>query len=322
MNISDVFVGNKVATTSSFTKAARQVGSSCSSVSKKIGRLEGDLDVVLINRSTHRVSLTEAGRIFPRHTSELNAMMEHAADVVRGTDRQPTGTVALSIPSSLGAALMPSLNTQFQTSWPDLKFSIDFEDHVIDLIAGGYDLAIRISQTPTDSSLISRRLGSTRKILAASPGYLKRFGNPANLQDLKNHRCLGFGGAVNAGTPWLIRDLEAPIEVPCTFPVGANNPLALVLAACLDNGIVYMPEICISNELAQRRLKPILLDSYLPEICGIFAVFPHCNAPTSVKVLVKFIERKLTLLGLIDRRTPLAGSIDHNEQCAVSNREL
>ena len=137
MNMSDVYVFNKVATTLSFKDAARQIGSSRSAISKKISRLEQDLGVILINRSTRSVSLTEAGRTFLLHTSEVNTMIDQAANVVRGADLEPTGTVVFSIPSSLGVALMPSLITQFQTSWPAVKFSIHFHDHMVDLIAGG-----------------------------------------------------------------------------------------------------------------------------------------------------------------------------------------
>jgi DNA-binding transcriptional LysR family regulator len=171
----------------------------------------------------------------------------------------------------------------------------------------------------TDSNLISRRLGSTHKVLAASPGYLERFGVPTELQDLKNHRCLGFDRAVNGGTIWRFRGLETRIDIPCSFPFAANNTQALVLAACLDNGIIYLPEICISNELAQQRLEPVLLDAYVPESYGIFAVYPHRNAAAKVKVLVNFIERELSSLRINDRGTPFTGSIGHYEQCVDLN---
>ncbi len=321
MNFSDVYVFKKVAATLSFTQAARQVGSSRSAVSKKISRLEEDLGVVLINRSTRSVSLTEAGRIFHRHTSEIDTKIERAADVVRATDLQPTGTVAFSIPSSLGAALMPSLITQFQPTWPELSFSIHFEDRLVDLIAGSFDLAIRISQKLNDSSLISRRLASTRKVLAASPGYLDKYGVPADISELKNHRCLGLGSAVQTGTNWRLQDQDSIVEVPCTYSISANNNLAIVLAACLDNGIVYQPEICISNELLQQRLQIILPESSHPQPYGIYAVYPHRNAAAKVKVLVNFIERELSSMPTIDRWAPLSGDSGQSEEQAADGSE-
>lgn len=146
MDLSDVYVFKKVATTLSFAKAARQIGTSRSSISKKIRRLEQDLGVVLVNRTTRSVSLTEAGRTFHEQTCEVEATIEHAADIVRGTDQQPQGTIAFTIPSTLGAALMPALITKFHTTWPMLNINIHFDDHRVDMINESFDLAIRISK--------------------------------------------------------------------------------------------------------------------------------------------------------------------------------
>lgn len=320
ISLSDVYVFRKVAATLSFTQAARQIGSSRSAISKKISRLEQDLGVTLINRSTRSVSLTEAGRVFHRHTSEIDTRIERAVEVVRGTGLKPTGTVAFSVPSSLGAALMPALVTQFQATWPEVKFSIHFNDHLVDLIAESFDLAIQISQKLNDSSLISRRLISTHRVLAASPGYLDKYGVPTNLSELKDHRCLGLGSAVKTGTNWRLQDQKRTIEVPCTYSVSANNDLALILAACLDSGIVYMPEICISNELLQQRLHIILPESSDPQPYGIYAVYPHRNAAAKVKVLVNFIERELSTMSTTDRWAPLAKDpIQLKEQAAAGS---
>ena len=296
MNMADVFVFNKVATTLSFTRAAKQVGSSRSAVSKKISRLEHDLGVVLVNRSTRSVSLTEAGRTFHQHTAEVDTKIERAAEVVRRGDLQPTGTVAFAIPSSIGAALMPALTSQFRSTWPDLRINIHYDDRPVDLIAGGFDLAIQISQKLDDSSLISRRLASTSKVLAASPGYLDKYGVPTDIEQLKDHRCLGRGSIAQRSSNWRFQDRENIIEVPCTYSISANNNRALVQAACLDNGIVYLPEICICNELQQQQLQIILPEASDPQPYGIYAVYPHRNAAAKVRVLVNFIEKELASL--------------------------
>lgn len=321
MNLSDVYVFKKVATTLSFTKAARQIGSSRSAVSKKISRLEQELGVILMNRSTRSISLTEAGRTFHKHTSEVDSKIERAADIVRGTDLQPNGTVAFTVPSSIGAALMPALVTQFQTSWPELKFSIHFDDGLMDLVGGSFDLAIRISRKLDDSSLISRRLTSTSGVLAASPGYLDKYGVPASISELKDHRCLGLGSAVRTGANWRLQDQGKMVELPCTYSISANNHLALILAACLDNGIVYLPEICISNELLQQRLRIILPESSLPQPYGVYAVYPHRNAAAKVKVLVNFIEGELSSMPTIDRWAPLLRDSSQLQEQAAEGRE-
>ncbi len=296
MNFSDVYAFNKVGITLSFTKAAECLGVNRSTVSKRISRLEQELGVILINRTPRSVSLTETGRMFHQQTVEIDAKIEHAAETVRGADLKAAGTVTFSVPSSLGASLMPALVTRFQTTWPELKLSVHVEDGYVDLVAGSYDLAIRLAQKLADSTLISRRLGWTRKVLAASPGYIAKYGIPTHIEELKDHRCLALGNAVKTHTKWRFSGPAGPVEIPVTFAVSANNDLALILAACLDNGILYIPQICISNELSQQRLQVILPEFNNTEKYGIYAVYPYRKAAAKAKVLADFIEQELAAM--------------------------
>lgn len=308
MNLSDVYAFKKVASALSFSKAAHQLGVSRSAISKQINRLEKDLGVVLINRTTRSINLTEAGRIFDKHTAEVDTKIEYAADVVRSTDRSLQGTITFTLPSSLGAALMPALTRKFQQQWPKIHLSIHFDDGTMDIIAGSFDLAIRISRKLDDSSLVARRLCSTHKILAASPAYLSKFGVPKDLSELVNHRCLGLGNAVNLGTTWRFREHGELVEIPITFAGSANNHLALILSACLDNGLVYVPEICISGELVRQQLRVVLPAVTDPESYGIYAIYPHRNLPAKVKVLVDFIATELGIMPTVDRWAPLSNN--------------
>jgi len=305
MNLSDVFVFKKVASTLSFTKAARELGISRSATSKQITRLESSLGVLLLNRTTRSVSLTEAGRIFDAHTSKIDQTIENAANLVRNSDLSPLGTVSVTLPSSLGAALMAPLATDFAERWPDLELVLHFDDSSRDLIAESLDLAIRISEKLPDSSLISRRLASTRRVLAASPLYLQKHGIPTDPTDLENYQNLGLGSAVKTYSPWKFKDHGKVIQPPMAFSLLSNNHLALVLAACLGSGIICIPEICIANELATRQLQ-IIPDLVCPEPYGVYALYPHRNAATKVKVLVDFIEDMLTKMDTLSRWTPLS----------------
>lgn len=305
MNLSDVYVFKKVASTLSFTKAARQIGLSRSAVSKQVSRLEQNLGVVLLNRTTRSVCLTEAGRTFDAHTAKIDTTIERAADLVRGADLSPLGTVSFTLPSALGSALMPALATQFQQRWPELRLNIHFDDHVQDLIASNLDLAIRISKKLTDSSLISRRLASTRKVFAASPRYLEEHGVPQNPSELQNHRCLGVGSAVKSGATWTFQEGDKLVEVPVSFSLSSNNDLAVILAACLDSGIIYVPMICIVGELARNQLQ-LIPGCATPEPYGVYALYPHRNAAAKVKVLVDFIEDLLPRVATLNRWVPLS----------------
>lgn len=324
MNLSDVYVFKKVASTLSFTKAARHIGLSRSAVSKQVSRLEQNLGVVLLNRTTRRVCLTEAGRMFDAHTAKIDTTIERAADLVRGADLSPLGTVSFTLPSALGSALLPALATEFQQRWPELRLNIHFDDHVPDLIASNLDLAIRISNKLTDSSLISRRLASTRKVFAASPRYLEEHGVPQSASELKSHRCLGIGNAVKPGATWAFQEDDKTVEVPVSFSLSSNNDLALILAACLDSGIIYVPMICIDGELARNQLQ-LIPGSPNAEPYGVYALYPHRNAAAKVKVLVDFIEDLLPRIATLDRWVPLSdGAIETvgaSSVAAVSNQD-
>lgn len=309
MNLSDVYVFKKVASTLSFTKAARQIGVSRSAVSKQVSRLEQDLGVVLINRTTRSVNLTEAGRTFDSNTSDIDTTIERAASLVRGADLSPHGTVSFALPSALGAALLPSLTTQFQARWPELRLHMRFDDSVQDMVATNLDLAIRISRRLSDSSLISRRLISTRRVFAASPMYLREYGTPSGPSDLSRHRCIGIAGAAKNGTTWKFREGDRTTNVQTTYAMSANNHLALILAACLGSGIISIPEICVAGELARGQLE-VISSLTAPASLGVYALYPHRNAAAKVKVLVEFIEQMLAKMSTVDRWAPLSDTLN------------
>lgn len=298
MDVSDVYVFNQVATNLSFTKAAATIGVSRSAISKRIRRLEENLGVGLLYRNTRAVSLTDAGRIFLQHTREINSIIDQAVEAVRSSDHELSGTVTLSMPSSLGAALVRPIAMEFQASWPNVRFSIDFNDEFVNLIAGGFDLAIRISPELEDSSLIARRLISTRRILVASRAYVEKCGAPDSLEDLKYHRCLGFGKTRNVCTDWIFKHPVKSEAIPLAVPAVANSVQALVLMACSGTGIIYVPEICITNEIADGCLQVVVPNEYAPESYGVFAVYPQRGAGTKVKALVDFVQEELASLSV------------------------
>jgi DNA-binding transcriptional LysR family regulator len=145
--------------------------------------------------------------------------------------------------------------------------------------------------------------------MAASPGYLTKFGIPGSISELSNHRCLGLGNAVTTGTTWRVFDEGTITNLSCQFSLSTNSNYSLMQTACLDNGIVYLPELCISNELAEERLIRILPGSTDPEPYGVFAVYPHRNAAAKVRVLVDFIEQHLCSMADTDRSDQM---LDHS----------
>lgn len=303
VNLSDVYTFKKLAATLSFSEAARQIGVSRSAVSKQLSRLEKSLGVVLINRTTRSVSLTEAGRAFDSNTPEVDVTVERALELVRGADLAPMGTVACALPSALGSAILPTLVKRFAAHWPELRLNIQFDDFGEDMISNNLDLAVRISGRLLDSSLVSKRLASTRIVFAASPEYLEEKGTPAHAADLQNHRCIGIGTAVQSATNWHLRKPTGNVNIKLDLVLSANSELALIRAACLGAGIIRVPELCIRQELASDQLRCIEgLDE--SESTGIYALYPRRNSSAKVKVLVDFIEQGLNEIASADYRAP------------------
>lgn len=305
MNSDDAALFCHVAESLSFARAAEQLGMSRSAVSKRIAHLERRLGTSLINRTPRSISLTEAGTIFLEHCRHIQEAIERAQAAVQDQDRIPAGVLRLSIPTSLGAALMPSLIQEFLVEYPNIELMTHFSEPFVDVVAGGYDVVIRVARKLTDSSLLAQRLASTPRVLVASPGYLEKHGTPAHVRDLKRHSCLGLGFARDGAIQWRFVGPDGPIDVAVTYSFTANNDLALNLAACLGLGFLYIPEIEVAGEVARGRLKAVL-----PEFCqgadyGVYALYPQKHPPAKVRVFVEFVARQLKVIDESDLWSPL-----------------
>jgi len=289
----DVCAFNKVAQTLSFSRAAKQIGTSRSAISKKISRLEDDLGAKLLNRTTRRVSLTKAGQKFFDHTSDIDVRIERAAEYVRESESGPIGTVTFCLPSALGELLLPSLMADFKDTWPELRISIHARDHDFNLIGDSFDFGIRVAKQLEDSSLVSRRIGMTRYVLAASPAYLAAIGCPNSLSDLVNHSCIGVGEAANTHETWELHRGSQNCGLTIRFSTIADTYSAAIHAAIADGGIVWTPEAYISNQLKSGELQLILESMTDPTPYGIFAMFPHRQTGAKVRAVIDFLIDQL-----------------------------
>lgn len=294
-----------VAETKSFQQAAKQLHMARSSVSTRIGQLEQELGVTLLNRSTRRVSLTDAGRTLYQRWQSIASDIDEALAAVRGADQTPMGRLRVSMPSSLGAALMPTLVGEFLRDWPELTMSVDFGEQDVDVVGLGFDAVIRCAHRLPDSRLMAKRLATTHSVLAASPEYLKRWGVPARIKDLANHHCLGLGLGTEDRMIWTFQGEDSGSEIAIKPAFAANNDLALILAACLGHGILYSPRLLIESEVRLGRLAIIELDDVRGKELGMFAVYPQAKPPAKVKVFIEFIDACLNRLPVTDRWAPL-----------------
>lgn len=304
---------SRVAQAANFSEAAEQLGLTRSAVSKCIFRLEDRLGVVLINRSTRTSSLTDAGRRFYKYAKQIDESMEKAIAAVSGDDQDVVGNLTVSLPTSLGAALTPLLVENFARTWPRLTLNLQFDDRQLDLIGRSIDVAIWVSKRLHDSNLLSRRLGTTRSVLVASPGYLAKYGTPKTIDNLKSHRCLNLGRPGQSRVVWRLQGAEGLVETPVKCVLTSNTDLPLILAACMGEGILCTQEILVGCELRQGRLQIVLPNDPQPMDWGVYGVYPNHGPPAKVRAFVDFVDRHLQELEIIDRWSHF-GQLDEKTQ--------
>ncbi len=295
----------KVAESLSFHETAAQLNLARSTVSKRIARFERELGVKLFNRSTRRMSLTDAGQRLYQHWHEIARSVDSALTCVRDADQQLSGTLYVSMPSGLGSALMPGLMGEFRAQCPELKLSVDFSEQHVDVVGQGFDVVIRVAQRLPDSRLTAKRLATSPRVLAASAQYIERHGLPGKLEDLRQHHCLALGSQSERQVTWSFDSSDGAVDISLSPVFAANNDLALVLAACLDVGILYTPQVLIESEIYLGRLQVIKLDNCKWPVYGLYAVYPKGNPAAKVRAFVEFVKEQLGNLGTADRWAPL-----------------
>ena len=242
----------------SFTRAARELGMTKSTVSKQVGRLEDRLGLRLLNRSTRQLSLTEAGVAFYQGCRRMVAEAEQAEQAVSFLAEAPRGTLFVSAPVSFGTLhILPGL-PDFLRRYPELRVEVTLNDRLVDLIEEGFDIGVRIRKLE-DSALVSRRLAPSRRVLAASPDYLARQGRPRRLEDLADHECLIYAYQVE-GALWRLAGPDGKREVKVAGRLRVNNGEALLAAALGGAGIAFLPTFVCGEALRGGRLARVLPD--------------------------------------------------------------
>ncbi len=233
----------------SFTAAARKLGLPKSSVSRTITALEKSLGVRLLQRTTRALHLTEAGRTWFQEVQPALASLTDSAAAVMTLGTEPRGRVRITCPPDSGDLMLPFVKA-FQKRYPRVEVDVSFSARHADLVAEGFDLALRAGELK-DSSLVVKKLRSTDLALYASPAYLKRAGTPRSLGELARHACIGMNAA-NGRTLWALTgpngELEN-VEVRCSL---STDLVTFAASAAIDGlGIALLPDICTSDELVR-----------------------------------------------------------------------
>lgn len=275
----------------SFSAAGQRLGITKSAVSKRIAQLEGSLGVQLLHRTTRSLSLTEAGEQYFGYARNACAVAQEGEDAITRLQGQPQGILRLSVPMVFGRLHIAPLIPVFLAACPEVEINMMMDDKLVDLVEGGYDLAIRIGRL-ADSSLIARRIAPCYSVLCAAPAYLARSGMPKDLAQLAQHNCL-FYSYYRAGSEWQFQGPEGAVRFQPRGNYQVNNSEALREALIAGLGICQMPTFIVGEDLAQGRLVELLPDYRLPEH-AIYAVYPERkHVPAKVTAFVDFLLAQL-----------------------------
>jgi DNA-binding transcriptional LysR family regulator len=283
----------KVAELRSFVGAAKDLGLSKATVSKAIGRLEKRLGARLLNRTSRRLSLTDAGRLLSDRATRILAEGEAAESEALAQSASPRGLVRLAAPMSFGLSEVAPLLPDFLAECPEVSVDLHLSDAMVDLIGAGFDAALRIGAL-SDSSLLARRLRRVNRLLVAAPDYLKRHGRPTHPQDLSHHDCLCYA---YLPTPDVWRFVNAAGEEVALRPSGplrANNADALAPALLAGLGLAVQPDFVVGQALAEGRLEAVMPDWRSPPIALHLVMPPGGPRPARVEALAAFLAQRLS----------------------------
>ncbi len=261
-----------------FTAAAQELRQSRAMVSRHIQDLERHLGARLLNRTTRKVSVTEAGQVYYERSAHLLAELTATEGAVGELHAGPRGQLRVNAPVVFGVLHIAAAVADYMAAYPEVSIELTLNDRVVDLVEEGYDMAIRIGRLG-DSSLIARRLAPCRIVICASPGYLARHGTPLTPADLARHDCVrymyGEGGEI-----WHFLGPAGPVTVRVHGRLRTNNGEAMRIAAVSGAAVVALPSFIVSSELASGALVPVLAEFRVEEM-AVHAVYPPGRNPSA-----------------------------------------
>lgn len=271
----------------SFAAAAARLGTSSGQASKLVARLESELGVQLLKRSTRALSPTEVGLAYFDRIKNLLEEWDALDASVRHAAGKPTGRIKLSAPITFGASQLAPVLIAFAREYPEIELDVNFSDRLVNIVDEGFDVAIRIGRL-SDSRLIARHLSDMRVVIAASDEYLSTHGTPTRYQQLADHNCIidtNFRDPFN--WPFSV-DGEA-VTLPVRGRLHFSNAEASLIAALSGLGIARLPTFIAGPALRAGNIRPLLRHSEIPPL-GLYAVYPPArHLAHKVRALIDFL---------------------------------
>ncbi|WP_417500400.1 LysR family transcriptional regulator [Methylophaga sp.] len=274
----------------SFNEAAEELGISPSALSRRISQLEDSLGCRLFQRTTRKVSLTEAGSVYLRFINEALSTIADGQAAVSNFTHEPSGHLRVTLPNLYGQRRIAPKLSMFMLQYPKLTLELSFSDRYVDMVAEGFDLGIRIGILK-DSSLIARKLSENNRILCASPDFIKKYGLPKSPDELSEYACLQFRHGEERNS-WHLKSKAESKEVQIRPAVIADNAEAVRRLALSGVGICLLAEFLVEDDLKSGSLERILTDWSGTE-SSIWLVYPSLRfVPFKTKVLINFLSKE------------------------------
>lgn len=269
MDLNELLIFTRVVQTGSFTAAAKLLSMPKSSVSRKVSDLEDRIGARLLQRTTRRLGLTDAGRIYFEHCVRIVAEVEEADQAVGRMHAAPCGLLRVTAPLSF--SMLGPLLAEFLARYPDVQVELVCTDRLVDLVNEGFDVAIRAGALH-DSSLVARALGTIERVLVASPAYLAARGSPAAPAELAQHACIAFAAGANPGT-WSLHAGERTAEIRVRARLLVNDFEMMCEAARAGLGVAFIARFACQGDLQSGRLQR-LLPAWSSAFTPVHALYP------------------------------------------------
>ena len=290
-DLNDMLYFAEVVDRGGFATAGRSLGVPKSKLSRRVSELEARLGVRLLQRTTRKLSLTQAGELYHRHCVAMREQAEAADEAVARVQTEPRGTVRISCPITLAQTTLGPILPRFLAAHPQVRVDMVVTNRVIDLVQEGIDVALRVRASLDDSgSLVIKNLGPTLGVLVASPQLLQRFGPPAGPEELRSLPSVAMSAADGRASWRLIGPHGQEHELQHHPLYTADDLLTLKLAVVQGTGMSVLPDYMCSEELRHGQLVPVL-PGWAPPAAKVIAVFP------SRRGMVPAVRRLLDFLG-------------------------
>ncbi len=293
IDLNEMTVFARVVARGSFTAAARELKVPPSTLSRKVAALEKRLGARLLERTTRRLSLTDLGTLYYERCARISAEAEEADASVQALSREPRGTLRISAPPVWGELFLTPVVADYIEQHRGVQVELSLSDRTVDLIAEGFDLALRVTQGLDDSTLVMRRLATSLPLLCASPGYLKAHGAPRSLAELGEHTTLGLGARASEST-WRFMDARGELlQVPVAPRVRVNSS-RMLRDLCLEGlGIAMLPSFIALEDVKAGRLVQVLPEvrTRPREVCLLLPSARQLSA--KVRAFLQVMDRHL-----------------------------